>query len=199
MAESALRGESLCSRLNLSSRINLRSHGRGYGPRSRALRGISRRGFRLCVGLGLTLIGRLLRGDETRSDEGGHGYPKSLFHPLTNTVEIGRRMQIGQADDVDSNWNFSYRVRVEMVSLNVPADLVKAAKLESGDPSLEAAKLLALELFRENKVSLGRAAELCGTPLEAFMEFACRHEVSPLRYGERELEEDHRTLADLGL
>jgi predicted HTH domain antitoxin len=88
---------------------------------------------------------------------------------------------------------------MEMVSLKVPAELVKAAKLESGDPSVGAARLLALELFRENKVSLGRAAELCGAPLAAFMDFAARHEVSPLRYGERELEEDRQTLAELGL
>jgi len=63
----------------------------------------------------------------------------------------------------------------------------------------EAARLLALELFRESKVSLGRAAELCQTPLAAFMDFAARHQVSPIRYGERELEEDRRALAELGL
>jgi len=67
------------------------------------------------------------------------------------------------------------------------------------DLSQEAARLLALELFREEKVSLGRAAELCETPLAAFMEFAAAHEVSPIRYGIGELEEDRRTLADLGL
>lgn len=87
---------------------------------------------------------------------------------------------------------------METVLLKLPADLVKAA-LDSGDPSEEAAKLLALELFRENKVSLGRAAELCQTPLATFMDFAAQHEVSPLRYGEREIEEDRRALAELGL
>jgi predicted HTH domain antitoxin len=75
---------------------------------------------------------------------------------------------------------------------------VKAA-LDSGDPSEEAAKLLALELFRENKVSLGRAAELCQTPLATFMDFAAQHEVSPIRYGNREMEEDRRALAELDL
>lgn len=83
--------------------------------------------------------------------------------------------------------------------LELPVDLVKAAKLDAGDVSREAAKLLALGLFRENKVSLARAAELCKTPLAAFMDFAAQHEVSPLRYGERELDEDRRALADLGL
>ncbi|MBI4904412.1 MAG: UPF0175 family protein [Acidobacteria bacterium] len=88
---------------------------------------------------------------------------------------------------------------METVALKLPADLVKAARLDAGDPSLEAAKLLALELFRENKVSLGRAAELCQTPLAAFIDFAARHEVSSIRYGEQELEEDRQILAELGL
>ena len=56
-----------------------------------------------------------------------------------------------------------------------------------------------LELLREQKISLGRAAELCGTPLAAFMDFAAAHDVSPIRYGVAELEEDRRTMAELGL
>jgi predicted HTH domain antitoxin len=86
---------------------------------------------------------------------------------------------------------------METVSLRLPADLL--AQLENGDPSVEAAKLLALELFRENKISLGRAAELCATPLDDFMGFAARHDVSPLRYGDEQLEEDRQALAELGL
>ncbi|HKE22639.1 MAG TPA: UPF0175 family protein [Bryobacteraceae bacterium] len=53
--------------------------------------------------------------------------------------------------------------------------------------------VLALELYHEGKVSLGRAAELCHTPLELFMDFAGRHEV-PLPYGADDLEQDRRTL-----
>lgn len=81
----------------------------------------------------------------------------------------------------------------------MPVALVQAAKLDASDLSQEAARLLALELFREQKVSIGRAAELCRTPLAAFMDFAAKHEVSPIRYGVTELEEDRRTLAELGL
>ena len=69
-------------------------------------------------------------------------------------------------------------------------------ELNTGDLAKETAKLLALELFREDKISLGRAAELCHTPIEAFMEFAAEHEV-PLHYGITELEEERRTLAKL--
>jgi predicted HTH domain antitoxin len=88
---------------------------------------------------------------------------------------------------------------METLPLELPADLVQVAQLDAGDLSKEAAKLLALELFRENKVSLGRAAELSRTPLAAFMDFAAHHEVSPIRYGQSELEEDRKALAELGL
>jgi hypothetical protein len=37
---------------------------------------------------------------------------------------------------------------------------------------MNAARLLALELYRRNCVSLGRAAELCGMAIESFMVFA---------------------------
>jgi predicted HTH domain antitoxin len=83
------------------------------------------------------------------------------------------------------------------VNLELPADLVSAAKLDQGNVSQEAAKLIALELFREGAISLSRAAELCGTPLATFMDFAAAHGVPPLNYGIDQLEEDRRTLAKL--
>jgi hypothetical protein len=63
------------------------------------------------------------------------------------------------------------------VSLELPADLVFAARLNNGDVSKEAG--------------------LCRTPLAAFMEFAAAHGVSPIRYTGPEPEEDRRTLAEL--
>jgi len=83
------------------------------------------------------------------------------------------------------------------VNVKLPADLVSAAKLDLGNISQEAAKLIALELFREGTVSLGRAAELCATPLAAFMDFAAAHGVPPLNYDVEQLAEDRRTLAKL--
>lgn len=88
---------------------------------------------------------------------------------------------------------------METVRIELPAALLKAAELDARNLSADAARLLALELFREEKVSLGRAAELCHTPLAAFMEFVAAHQVSPIRYGIRELEEDRLALAELGL
>lgn|SRR5487761_2348940 len=86
---------------------------------------------------------------------------------------------------------------METKPLELPCDLLQVVgQLNAGDLARETAKLLALELFREDKVSLGRAAELCHTPLAAFMEFAAAHE-APLHYGIPELEQDRRTLSKL--
>jgi predicted HTH domain antitoxin len=84
---------------------------------------------------------------------------------------------------------------METVDVKLPSELLKAANLEGNSLSQEAARLLALELYREDKVSLGRAAELCQTPLTTFMDFAAKHGVPPLRYSFEDLEEE-RQIAD---
>jgi predicted HTH domain antitoxin len=88
---------------------------------------------------------------------------------------------------------------METVNVQVPTELLKVANPEAKDFSVETARLLALGLFREGKVSLGRAAELCHTPLATFMDFVAAHNTPPIRYTLGELEEDRRTLAELGL
>ena len=87
---------------------------------------------------------------------------------------------------------------MQKVQVEISSELVAVAGLDTGNLSGETARLLALELYREDKVSLGRAAELCQMPIERFMEFAAQHNVA-LHYGEDELEEDRRTLKRLGL
>jgi predicted HTH domain antitoxin len=81
---------------------------------------------------------------------------------------------------------------METVRVELPSDLLRAANLEEADLSQEAARLLALELYREEKVSLGRAAELCRTPLASFMDFAAKRGVPPLQYSLEDLEEERR-------
>jgi predicted HTH domain antitoxin len=92
----------------------------------------------------------------------------------------------------------SYLDNMQTVSVEIPTELVLAAGLDTGNLSAETARLLALGLYREDKVSLGRASELCRMSVEQFMEFAAQHNV-PLHYGANELEEDRRTLERLGL
>jgi predicted HTH domain antitoxin len=86
---------------------------------------------------------------------------------------------------------------MDTVSLELPTELVRLAQLDIGDISHETAKILALDLFRERKVSIGRAAELCATPLAAFMDFAAAHGVPPLSYDLDDLEHDRGTIAKL--
>ncbi len=93
--------------------------------------------------------------------------------------------------------NPGYVKSMATVSVDLPADLVSVAKLDQGNVSQEAAKFIALELFREGTVSLGRAAELCAAPLAVFMDFAAAHGVPPINYGMEQFEEDRRTLANL--
>jgi predicted HTH domain antitoxin len=82
---------------------------------------------------------------------------------------------------------------MKIVQVELSEDLAEAAQLNRTNPSADAARLLALELFREDKVSLGRAAELCQTPVETFMAYAGQRQV-PLHYGTAELEADRQTL-----
>jgi predicted HTH domain antitoxin len=76
------------------------------------------------------------------------------------------------------------------VRIELPSALLRAANLEEGNLSQEIARLLALELYREDKVSLGRAAELCQTPLASFLDFSAKHSVPPLRYNYEDLGEE---------
>jgi len=87
---------------------------------------------------------------------------------------------------------------MQTLKVEIPEELVQAAGWSPDNLSVEAVRSLVLELYREDKVSLGRAAELCQMPLEQFMEFSARHNV-PLHYGPGDLEEDRRTLERLGL
>ncbi len=82
---------------------------------------------------------------------------------------------------------------MDTVRIELPSALLRAANLEERNLSQDAARLLALEVYREDKVSLERAAELCQTPLAAFMDFAAKHGVPPLRYNHEDLGEELRS------
>jgi predicted HTH domain antitoxin len=87
---------------------------------------------------------------------------------------------------------------MDTVHIELPAALLKTANLQESELPQEAARLLALELYRECKVSLARAAELSRTPLAAFMDFAAKHEVPPLQFGVEELEDERRSSDSFG-
>jgi predicted HTH domain antitoxin len=99
----------------------------------------------------------------------------------------------------DKSLDLGYFRSMETEHLVLPAALLKAADLDNTHLSEEAARLLAVELFREDKVSLGRAAELSRTPLAAFTDFVAKRGVPPLRYTFEDLEEERRSTERLGV
>ena len=85
------------------------------------------------------------------------------------------------------------------VQVDLPEDLLRAASVFAdtfSSASREVAKLLALELFREDVVSLGRAAELCGVSLAEFMDFAAERG-APLHYTMDDLAQDQQLIERL--
>jgi len=83
------------------------------------------------------------------------------------------------------------------VQVELSAELLALAQGADPQPSRAAAKLIALELFRERRISLGKAAELAGMALEEFMDFSAQREVS-LNYTPPDWEADHSTARALG-
>jgi predicted HTH domain antitoxin len=82
---------------------------------------------------------------------------------------------------------------METVRIELSFALLRAANLGESNLPQEVARLLALELYREDRVSLQRVAELCETPLAAFMDFSAKHGVPPLRYDYEDLAEERRS------
>jgi predicted HTH domain antitoxin len=86
---------------------------------------------------------------------------------------------------------------METGAVKLPSSLQRATNLEESNFSEEAARLLALELYGADKVSLGRAAELCHMPLAALMDSAAKPSVAPLPYSFEDLEEERQSAGDL--
>jgi predicted HTH domain antitoxin len=86
---------------------------------------------------------------------------------------------------------------VVTVTVELPAEL--AAQLDPQNISIDAARIITLELFRERKISLGRASQLYSMPMAAFMDFAMARGVSPLSYDLENMEADFRTIEKPGL
>ena len=84
------------------------------------------------------------------------------------------------------------------ITVEIPTEVLMLAGLPSGSASNRATWLLVLDLFREGRVSLGRAAELAGASVEEFMEFSAQRQVS-LHYSETNLGEDRATADRLKL
>lgn len=80
-----------------------------------------------------------------------------------------------------------------MLNVSVPADLARIVKAK--DLSKAVRELVALELYREGLISLGKAAEIAGLSLWEMMELVARKGV-PIRYSPEDLKSDLKTLEE---
>lgn len=75
------------------------------------------------------------------------------------------------------------------VELELPEDVFTSAHITRKRASVELRKIIALELFRERAVSLGKGAEIAGMCIADFMDLTAQKEI-PLHYTEEDLQDD---------
>ena len=78
-------------------------------------------------------------------------------------------------------------------TLQIPQDILDSARLTLDDLRIE----LAIHLYREGRLSIGKARELAGMSLWEFRQLLAARKISP-HYDVEELEEDVATLRRLG-
>ncbi len=79
------------------------------------------------------------------------------------------------------------------VSIEIPDEVMHAARMTPEDLKRE----LAIHLFREGKLSFGKARELAGLNVWEFQNLLGSRNI-PLHYGVEEYEDDLRTLKEMG-
>ncbi len=74
------------------------------------------------------------------------------------------------------------------LKLEVPSELLALLRKSRQEMEREAQVWFAMELFRQRKVSAGKAAELAGMSLAEFMEVSRQHGIEWTSYTDEELE-----------
>jgi len=82
------------------------------------------------------------------------------------------------------------------VQVDLSTELLELAEMSGALPAQAAAKLIALELFREERVSLGKAAELAGMALKDFITLTAERAI-PLHYTAADWQDDHQAALKL--
>lgn len=78
-------------------------------------------------------------------------------------------------------------------TLNIPQEILDSARLNLDDLKRE----IALALYAQGRLSIGKAREFCEMPLWEFRQLLALRKISP-HYDEAELQEDLDTLRELG-
>ncbi len=75
-----------------------------------------------------------------------------------------------------------------MTTIEIPRHVLESARMTPEGAKIE----LALELYRQRRLSIGHARELAGKSLWEFRQLAASRQIAP-DYGVAELDEDMRT------
>ena len=85
---------------------------------------------------------------------------------------------------------------MEELSVKVPKDLIRILKVRDEDVPKLVRLYLAIELYREGKVSLGKASEIAEITEWEMMEILSSRNV-PIQYSVKDLEKDVKTLEEM--
>ena len=75
------------------------------------------------------------------------------------------------------------------ITIEIPEEVFNKARIDLKSASEEVRRLIALELYRERKISMSRAAEIAGMPLSEFLSLSSSKEI-PIYYTVEDLERD---------
>jgi predicted HTH domain antitoxin len=82
-----------------------------------------------------------------------------------------------------------------MIKVEIPKEFPLLCKIDEENISTYVRKLIALELFREKKVSLGKASEIAGLSVWEMMALLKEKKI-PLNYSEKDFEKDLELLEE---
>ena len=80
------------------------------------------------------------------------------------------------------------------VELNVPHDLLSALEVSEDELGPQLKKLIALELFREERISSGKAAEVLGLSKAEFIDLLDQHGIAYFTESPNELRAQVKTI-----
>lgn len=85
---------------------------------------------------------------------------------------------------------------MDTITVEIPRKLLEVARIGEQEASQKIRLVLVIYLFERGLLSLGRAAELAGVPVQRMMQSLAEHRI-PLHYDVKDYHEDLKTLEAL--
>lgn len=86
--------------------------------------------------------------------------------------------------------------KMDITTVEIPKDLAQLLRIREKDLPKKVKEILAVELYREGTVSLGKAAEISGLTKWEMLELLAMKKI-PIQYYPEDLDEDIETLRKL--